>query len=306
MEQSKIERLLRLIMLMAGKTDYTVEEIAERLRISSRSVYRYIDTLRACRFVIDKRRSNLYKLVKIPGISVDLNKLIYFSEEEAYIINSLINTLEGSNSIKANLHKKLSAIYSLTSLAEVTMSKEIAKCIECLGKAIREHKTVILKSYESANSHTISDRIVEPFAFTTNYIDIWAFDLDKRENRIYKISRIDSVEILDESWKNESLHTKATTDCFRMSGDISIPVQMELSLRAKNLLVEEYPLADNALSQSGESWIFKTDVRDLAGVGRFVIGLAGEIRIIDSPQLEQYVREYTERHLIPYITESET
>ena len=126
------------------------------------------------------------------------------------------------------------------------------------------------------------------------------------DNRIFKVSRIDSVEILDESWTNVLMHSKSVTDCFRMSGEASIPVQLELSLRAKNLLMEEYPLAGKGLTQAGENWIFKTDVRDLAGVGRFVIGLAGEIKIIDSPQLEQYVREYTERHLIPYITESET
>lgn len=34
MDQPKIERLLRLIMLMAGKADYTVEEIADQLSIS--------------------------------------------------------------------------------------------------------------------------------------------------------------------------------------------------------------------------------------------------------------------------------
>lgn len=306
MDQPKIERLLRLIMLMAGKADYTVEDIAYRLCITPRSVYRYIDTLRACRFVIDKKRSNLYKLVKIPGISVDFNKLIYFSEEEAYIINSLINALDGISSIKANLQKKLSAIYSLTSLAEITQSKETALCIERLGHAIRERKTVILKAYESANSHTISDRIVEPFSFTTNYIDIWAYDLDKQENRIYKISRIESVEILDETWANEPLHRKSTTDCFRMSGNASIPVRLELSLRAKNLLLEEYPLAAKSLSTADESWILETEVQDLAGIGRFVIGLAGEIKIIDSPELEQYVREYAKEHLTPYITESET
>lgn len=306
MDQPKIERLLRLIMLMAGKTDHTIEDIAHRLGITPRSVYRYIDTLRSCRFVIDKKRSNLYKLVKIPDISVDFNKLIYFSEEEAFIINSLINALDGSNSIKTTLQKKLSAIYSMTSLAEVTMSKEMAQCIECLGYAIREHKIVILKAYESANSHTISDRIVEPFAFTANYIDIWAFDLGKLENRIYKISRIESVEILDEFWTNESHHCKSTTDCFRMSGEASIPVRLELSLRAKNLLLEEYPLAARYLIQTEDSCILETMVQDLAGVGRFVIGLAGEIRIIDSPELKQYVREYTREHLASYITESET
>ena len=45
MDQPKIERVLRLMKMMAGNNNYTVEDMAERLGISYRSVYRYhIDT----------------------------------------------------------------------------------------------------------------------------------------------------------------------------------------------------------------------------------------------------------------------
>ena len=298
MDQPKIERMLLLMMLMSSKSDHTVEEISQRLGITTRSVYRYIETLRKVGFVVDKRQSNLYKLVKIPGISIDLNKLIYFSEEEAYIINSLINSLDGTNSLKTGLQKKLSAIYSLTSIADIITDKDSAENVESLGNAIRSKKKVILKNYESANSGTISDRTVEPFGFTTNYIDVWAYDLEKHRNKVYKISRVDSVEILTESWEHESEHNRPSADCFRMSGNRSIPVKLELSLRAKNLLLEEYPLAAKDLREIDDSWILETDVHDLAGVGRFVIGLSAEIKCIDSPELEKYIQEYAQKHII--------
>ena len=46
MDQPKIERLLRLMALMSGNVDYTVEELASRLETSYRSIYRYIETFK--------------------------------------------------------------------------------------------------------------------------------------------------------------------------------------------------------------------------------------------------------------------
>lgn len=306
MDQPKIERLLRLIMLMASKADHTIEDMSVKLGITSRSVYRYIDTLRDCGFAIDKKRSNLYKLVKIPNSSVDFNKLIYFSDEEACIINSLISSLDNTNSLKTILQKKLCAIYDITNLTEFVTDKSSAICVDKLGKAIRNKKQVILKGYESAHSQTISDKLVEPFSFSTNYIDVWAYDLEKHENRVYKISRIREVDILHDTWEHETEHKKAVTDCFRMNGSEEIPVKLELSIRAKNLLIEEYPLAEKDIRQVAGKWILETTVRSLEGVGRFVIGLAADIAIIDSTVLEKYVQNYVKAHLGSYITESET
>lgn len=306
MDQPKIERLLRLIMLMASKADHTIEDMSVKLGITSRSVYRYIDTLRDCGFAIDKKKSNLYKLVKIPNSSVNFNKLIYFSDEEACIINSLISSLDNTNSLKTILQKKLCAIYDLTNLTEFVTDKSSAICVDKLGMAIRNKKQVILKGYESAHSQTISDKLVEPFSFSTNYIDVWAYDLEKHENRVYKISRIREVDILHDKWEHETEHKKAVTDCFRMNGSEEIPVKLELSIRAKNLLIEEYPLAEKDIRQVADKWILETTVRSLEGVGRFVIGLAADIAIIDSTVLEKYVQNYVKAHLGSYITESET
>ena len=38
-------------------------------------------------------------------------------------------------------------------------------------------------------------------------------------------------------------------------------------------------------------------VTNMAGVGRFVIGLAGDIKIIDSPLLKVYVETFVEKYL---------
>ena len=89
MDQPKIERMLRLMKMMSGNTNYTIEELASKLGMSYRSVYRYIDTFKASGFVIEKLQKNVYKVGKMPRSHVDMSKLIYFSEEEAYLVNSM-------------------------------------------------------------------------------------------------------------------------------------------------------------------------------------------------------------------------
>lgn len=297
MDQPKIERMLRLMKMMSGNENYTIDELGKKLGMSYRSVYRYIDTFKASGFVVVKVRSNVYRIGKMPRSHVDMSKLIYFSEEEAYLVNSMIDGLHPTNQLKIDLKKKLSAIYSCTSIANYVHSEDTASNIQELEKAVREKKKVILKAYESANSKGVSDRFVEPFEFTTNCIDIWGYDLEKKECRVFKISRISSVVILEDTWTNEEKHQKSKTDCFRMSSFEQTPVKLELSLMAKNLLIEEFPLAQKDLKEYNGKWILDTMVSNMAGVGRFVIGLADEIKIIDSPALDDYINCFVKDYI---------
>ena len=110
MDQPKIERMLRLMKMMSGNDNYTITELSKKLDMSYRTVYRYIDTFKASGFVVNKVRTNVYKIGKMPRSHVDMKNLIYFSEEEAYIINDMINGLHNTNQLKSGLMKKLSAI----------------------------------------------------------------------------------------------------------------------------------------------------------------------------------------------------
>ena len=301
MDQPKIERMLRLMKMMSGNTNYTIDELAERLGTSYRSIYRYIDTFKDSGFVVEKLHSNVYRLGKMPKSYVDLKNLIYFSEEEAYILNSLINSLDSTNMLKINLKKKLSAVYNSTGIINYIQKAEVPEHIETLGEAIRKKRKVILKAYESSHSQEISDRFIEPFEFTTNCIDIWGYDIEKQENRVFKISRIGAVTLLADNWANEQKHQKSKTDCFRISSFEQTPVKLELSLMAKNLLIEEYPMAEQDLRKEDGKWVLETMVSGMEGVGRFVMGLATEVKIIDSPELENYIREFIEKHLKGYL-----
>ncbi|MBN2764909.1 MAG: transcriptional regulator [Paludibacteraceae bacterium] len=289
MDQPKLERLLRLMKLLTANNSLTVDEIAEKLCISARSVYRYIDTFKDAGFVI-KKTNNCPKLDKSSPYFKDISELIHFTEEEAYILKSAIESIDENNLLKQNLKKKLYTVYDYNILAETIVSGKNGRNVQQLVQAIENKKRVILKNYSSANGNTIRDREVEAYAFTTNYVQIWCYCPVENKNKLFKISRINSVEMLPEAWKHEAQHQSGYIDVFRINSDETMPVKLKLGLRSASLLVEEFPLASKYLNKISDSeWIFESDVCSYDGVGRFILGLLDDIEIIDSQELEKHI-----------------
>ena len=117
---------------------------------------------------------------------------------------------------------------------------------------------------------------------------------------MFKIDRVSNVEILSDRWEYETHHHQGKMDIFRMTGDSPIPVKLQLTLMAKNILIEEYPDSEKDLvpTDDDDRWILETDVYRMEGLGRFYIGLAAEIQIIDAPGLREYSDAYCRGHII--------
>ncbi len=297
MDQTKIVKMLRLMRMMTGNTGFTIGELADKLGTTERTIYRYIDSLRDAGFVINKVYGNVYQMGKMSRQLPNLKKFIYFTEEEAYILSGMLENLSVTNSLKADLKRKLLSVYDCTSIAQYCEKANIAPNIEALAHARNEKLKVVLKNYESGNGNVTEDRIVEPFDFTAEMIDVWAWDTGKQENRVFKVARIGEVQLTEEQWENEARHRRSDTDIFRMSGELTIPVKLQLKTRAKVLLLEEYPMAGKFIFREGKNWILETKVARLEGVGRFIIGLSDEVKILEGDVLKKYVKEFVQKYL---------
>lgn len=293
MDQPKIERMLRLMMMLTANTKYTVEELAQKLDTSPRTIYRYIDTFKEAGFMVMKS-GPYFKLDKRSRYFKDISQLIHFTEEEAYILNSAIESIDPTNAIKQNLKAKLASVYDFRMLAECVVKGEIAKNVNAIIEAIEEKKQIVLKDYTSAHSNKVSDRLVEPLSFTTNYIQVWAYEISSGRNKLFKVSRIGSVELLSSSWEFEDEHKEGLMDLFRINSFQQIPVKLKLGLRAASLLVEEYPLGEKyLLPVKGDPlhFILDTWVCGYEGIGRFVLGLLDDIEILEGEGLKEFLKE---------------
>ena len=290
MEQPKIERLLRLMKLMTGNVNYTVNDLAERIGTTYRSVYRYIDTFKDAGFVVQNLGGGVYKLGKESRHFKDISQLVHFTDEEAHIVNQLIEALDDTNMLKQNLRRKLTSIYDCTSMAQSIVRGRNAQNVNALLEAMTQRRQVVLRDYASSNTGVVRDRVVEPFGFTTNYVQVWCYEVDSGLNKIFKTSRIGSVDILDDTWQHAESHEEGYIDIFRMTGFEQHRVCIRLGMMAHNLLLEEYPLAERDIIQQGDSWLLDTKVCNYRGVGRFVLGLMDDVEVLENEEFKEYLR----------------
>jgi len=290
-DHAKLEKTLKMLMTLSSGRKYSVDELSERFDITERTVRRYFSTFRNVGFALQKK-VGLYCITKIDEPFKQLSDLLYFSEEEAYILTKAIHSIDENNVLKQNLVEKLYSLYNFGKVAETIVSRDKSEVVHNLTIAIEQKKQVILRNYHSSNSELVRDRKVEPFAFTTNFISLWAFDPEDRKNKIFKTARIDKVDVTNIPYQFEEFHKQMPVDVFRISGENQIYVKLKLKLRAYNLLIEEYPLSEKFINQNDDTtYTFSANVCGFEGVGRFVAGLTNEIQIIEPVELIEFIKE---------------
>lgn len=288
-ENAKFNRLIAFIIILLGPRKYSRKELENKFKISKSTFHRHIRLLRNNGILVDQY-DGLYQILKIEPELKSLSELLHFSEEEAQILNNAILAIDDNNQLKTNLIKKLYSIYDFDRIPETISRPAQAKNIQSIIKSIKEQKQIQLINYQSAHSQHSENRWVEAFDFTFNYQMIWAFELKSRQNKQFKVSRIKDVEILDHEWQYQEQHYQQPNDDFRMTGNNAEQCLLKMSLRAGNLMIEEYPKSEKSLKLlDNDTYEYHGEIRDYQGVGRFCLSLLNEIEIIQPIGLKQYI-----------------
>ena len=112
---------------------------------------------------------------------------------------------------------------------------------------------------------------------------------------MFKVARIHAVKETDTPWEFASQHNVPRPDVFRMTGPLNEKIALQLNTRAKSLLLEEFPLAERDLKREDGTWVLRTTINSVEGAGRFVIGLAADIKILQGKKLLDYIKRYDKK-----------
>jgi len=287
--QQKLLRIFRLIRLLNTRPYKTIPQFATLLDITIRSVYRYIDLLEEIGYLIDKDESNRYFILQ----AIDQKRDHFLETDEAYFLQDLLQQAAPEHPLAHRITGKLNEIHTLIPLADSLPQVQSYENVKMLSTAIQSGHQVLLQNYHSASSQTMADRRVEPIMLSEDYQYLVGYDLDNAQRRQFKIERIDRVQLTDSPVRSQ--HPIEPIDIFGFTGPEWIPVRLRLSAMAYRLLREEFPRAQPLLRSEEEQYLFEGQVRDLRGIGRFILGLPGEVDVLEPAALLRFLQKESQK-----------
>ena len=287
------------MLLLTENHRYDVESICERIGISRRMLYYYLESFRDWGFKVEKN-GRIYSLDRESPFFKHLFETINFTEEEALTMLSILNKVEDHNAIVERLRRKLDRFYDLNILVNPQLREQAAHHVSVLYDAIKRHRLVKIEGYSSPHSKSCTNRVVEPFLMMNNNNDVRCYELSSGMNKTFKVSRMSNVVLLDLEWGNEAKHKQIFTDLFMFSGEERLPVKLKLDRLAYSLMVEEYPKSVDFIreihdesAENGDDapkyWLLSIEVASYLGISRFVLGLYSHVEIVDSPDFLEFV-----------------
>lgn len=290
MELEKFERQLRLMEMLIGNTYLSVQQLCERTGLTRRSIYRYLDFFKTAGFDLVKT-DGVYSIELSSPFVSRISEKVRFTGTELEVLRRLLEQADKGNAAVQNLCMKLGSVYGMKILSDVKMDKLLASNVDALYDAINRKRKVVLHDYYSPHSNTVSDRLVEPFKFVHNGSEVRCFDIKAQACKTFKVARIQQrVEVLDEKWEFGNKHITYYTDVFGFSGEKQHRVKLLMGRLSMRVLMEEYGVEEYQFVIVDDShWLFSTLVCSYQGIGRFVMGLIGDIEIVDSPNFKEYL-----------------
>jgi predicted DNA-binding transcriptional regulator YafY len=287
---TKTHRILRFILFLSNSYPKSKDECIAFLGIGDTAFYSYCNTLKETGFDLHQKDGKYWLEYTDQDFQV-LRNVFHFSEEEAYLLSRAIDAIEVKQADALRLKQKLTAFLNQDKVIESYIRKEKSDIVCSLRKAQKQRKQILLVNYASGNSQTVKNRMVEPFEFKDDFNLVWAFDTMLKQNRQFKVCRIEDVQETLIPWRNEQFHHSKPVDVFRNTGDLNKQIELRMNLKARNLLIEEYPLSERHLERiENNQYRLTLQVAKYEGPGRFVMGLIDDIQIVGDDGFRNYLR----------------
>ncbi|MCT1400231.1 YafY family transcriptional regulator [Paenibacillus sp. p3-SID867] len=209
----KIDRLLAITVLLLNRGRLSAKELADRFEVSSKTIYRDMDTL--CQAGIP--------IVAHQGISGGFEIMEHYMIDKYWLsaeeMSALVTAVKGMSSaledqqmgillekVKSLLHRVEQGLGDEYRREPVVMDFQpwgqrqgLKPAVGLLKKAIQEKRRVVMEYID--NRGNAERRTIEPapLILKGNIWYVQAFCLERDDFRIFRLSRMQHIEMLDET-----------------------------------------------------------------------------------------------------------
>ncbi|MCI9063618.1 MAG: YafY family transcriptional regulator [Clostridia bacterium] len=292
-------RLFEIVYILMQKRKTTAKELADRFEVSTRTIYRDIETLSGANIPIYASKG------KDGGIGLldeyVLNKTILSEEEQ----NQILFALQGMKKVKGQDEKdileKLSILFNkkINDWIKIDFSNwgNIQEERFDIIKSAILNKQLVQFTYYNSNGEE-SKRIVEP-------LQIWFKDKSwylisycklKQDYRIFKIARIKDIEILQEHFVRElPKEEKNEKHNFKM-----IELVLEINKAMTYRVYDEFESKEISKKENG-NFIVKVEYPENEWVYGYILSFGEYAKVLNPGYAKKIIKDKLQKTLKNYL-----
>ena len=300
----KIDRLLGILSVLANTDRITIQELAERFKVSKRTIFRDLDTLNQSGVPIVtysgigggvaivegyKLRRNILSKNDIKNVFTALNGLMSI-DESTDLTNLMAKLIPEETS---TVFSESDYVIDLSSWFQDSITQEK---VSDLHKAIKNRNCI---SLEYISKRARSARIIHPhkLVFKQSYWYLYAFCEDNQEFRLFKVNRIATYKIMDESFNCKSVEKIDFRKDFGVGLFSSQDQNSLFEVILEYEVTNEFFLTDNIdakffhrINSSKEKGQIIFSVSDLEWVTNLVFSLQDKVKVIAPLALKETIK----------------
>ncbi len=291
-------RLFEIVYILLQKKKTTAKELADRFEVSTRTIYRDIETLSTANIPIYASKG------KDGGIGLldeyVLNKTILSEEEQ----NQILFALQGMKKVKGQDEKdileKLSILFNkkINDWIKIDFSNwgNIQEERFDIIKSAILNKQLVQFTYYNSNGEE-SKRIVEP-------LQIWFKDKSwylvsycklKQDYRIFKIARIKEVKMLQEHFERELPKEENEQYNFKI-----IELELEINKAMTYRVYDEFESKEITKKEDG-NFIIKVKYPENEWIYGYILSFGEYAKILNPAYVKNIIKDKLQKTLKNYL-----
>ena len=281
----------------------TAKELAERFGVSTRTIYRDVDTLSLAGIPVYTEKGKRGGISLLPDYV--LNKSILSEQEQNEILSALQGLSHVTDGEAGQVLKRLSSIFNKTAInwLEVDFSDWSfgnGYVFDCFKAAILERRIAEFDYYSAYGE--LTQRRVEPIQlwFKSRAWYLKGFCLTRQDIRLFKLARVRDLVVTDETFGKrdllanppnpgpESRHKPDVTLKLRIAPEMTFRVYEEFS----DCMVEKQPDGSHIVTVTWpeDNWVYG-----------FVLSFGEYIEVLEPEHMRGTIKEKTQRILGKYL-----
>ena len=291
-------RLFEIVYILLQKKKTTAKELADRFEVSTRTIYRDIETLSTANIPIYASKG------KDGGIGLldeyVLNKTILSEEEQ----NQILFALQGMKKVKGQDEKdileKLSILFNkkINDWIKIDFSNwgNIQEERFDIIKSAILNKQLVQFTYYNSNGEE-SKRIVEPLQiwFKDKSWYLISYCRNKEDYRIFKIARIKEVKMLQEHFERELPKEENEQYNFKI-----IELELEINKAMTYRVYDEFESKEITKKQDG-NFIIKVKYPENEWVYGYILSFGEYAKVLNPGYAKNIIKDKLQRTLKNYL-----